>query len=283
MAFSFLIDFDHISCTLHLSMARVAQHEIDERREAMTTLLRDQAYLPVADLCRRFKISEATARRDLAVLSKHKTVTRTFGGAMLRGKSHRLREFDSTFASFRSRRRVAADAKASIARQAARLITDGQTIFLDGGTTLFSLAEELTHRLVGALTIVTQSLMIAAHLASVDDYTVHLLGGRVLPRQGLALGSTALSAVKAFRFDLALLGAEGINDKGLWNSQQDVVALQRSVISRSTQSCFLVDANKFGHAAPIEIMTIEHMQERGYRLLTDADRETRRAYGIEPQ
>ena len=244
-----MIDFDHIICILP-AMPRVAQHDIDQRREAMTVLLRDQAYLPVGDLCRRFNISEATARRDLVALSRHKSVVRTFGGAMARGRAHRLREFDETFTSFRSRRRVAVLAKNTIARQAMRLIRPGQTVFLDAGTTLFQLAEEIAAHPPAPLTIVTQSLMIAALLASVEGLNVHLLGGRVLARQGLALGTATEAAARKLRFDLALLGAEALNVEGIWNSQEDVVALQRAVMARSNRSCFLLDATKIGKSAP---------------------------------
>jgi DeoR family fructose operon transcriptional repressor len=208
-------------------------------------------------------------------------VVRTFGGAMHRGRAHRLREFDETFASFRSRRRVAADAKSDIAQQAVRLIRPDMIVFLDAGTTLFRVAEELPTHAPGALTVVTQSLMIAAHLASVDGFTVHLLGGRVLARQGLALGAATESAAKKFQFDLAILGAEAIDQQGVWNSQQDVVALQRTIISRSQRSCFLLDLTKLGRTAAVQVMTLQQMQARHVRLITDADRATQRLHGIE--
>ena len=52
------------------------------------------------------------------------------------------------------------------------------------------------------------------------------------------------------RFDLAFIGAEGVNSEGLWNSQADVVKAQQAVIRRSKQVLVCVDSTKLGKIAP---------------------------------
>src|SRR5687767_4213965 len=101
-------------------MPRVAQVDIDERRRAMTVLLRERAYLPVAELCKRFRISEATARCDLVALSAQKTIVRTFGGAMA--------DYDRRFAPFADRLKLAARSKQRIAAVAESLLSPGITV-----------------------------------------------------------------------------------------------------------------------------------------------------------
>ena len=226
-------------------MARVAQREIDGRRRAMTALLRERSYLPVGDLCRRFGISEATARRDLAALSEQRSIRRTFGGAMA--------DYDRRFAPFADRLAVAAAAKRRIAGAAVGLIEPGSTVFLDAGTTLFAVAERLRRRPV-PLTVVTNSLAVAERLGGARGVDVDLLGGRLLAGQSVLLGRHACRAAAAHRYDLALLGAEGFDAAGVSNSTDDVVALQRAVVGRSARHAVLADATKANRRAPSPLM-----------------------------
>lgn len=216
-------------------MARVAQRDIDRRRHSMTALLREHAYLPIDELCRRFGISEATARRDLTVLSREKAIVRTFGGAMA--------DYDRRFIAFSDRLKLATRAKSRIAARAVSLLSPGMRVFLDAGTTVFAIAERLRRRPL-ALQIVSNSLAVAERLAGVKGIDVDLLGGRMLPSQSILLGDETCRAASRYRFDIALLGAEGFDDAGLSNSTADVVALQLAVIGRSARHAVCVDARK---------------------------------------
>ena len=238
-------------------MPRVAQREIDGRRRAMTVLLRDRSYLPVAELCRQFGISEATARRDLVALSEQKAVVRTFGGAMA--------DYDRRFAPFADRLNVAAAAKARIAVAARARLSAGMTVFLDAGTTLFALADLLRRKPL-KLRVVSNSLAVAERLAGVKEIEVDLLGGRMLPRQSVMLGELTCRAAAMYRFDLALLGAERFDDRGLWNSTDEVVRLQHAVMRRARRFAVCADASKAGAPAPALLMGWKKLD----LLITDA-------------
>jgi len=239
-------------------MPRVAQYEIDRRRRAMTTLLRDRAYLPVTELCRKFKISEATARRDLVALSEQKTVVRTFGGAMA--------DYDRRFAPFADRLKVAAKVKARIAAAAVSLLSPGMTVFLDAGTTVFA-AADLLRRKPMKLRVVSNSLAVAERLATVGGIEMNLLGGRMLAKQAVLLGDETCRAASFYRFDLALLGAEGFGNEGVWNSTGEVVTLQRTVIGRAHRFAVCADAGKQGVLAPALLLRWDKLD----LLITDAD------------
>jgi DeoR/GlpR family transcriptional regulator of sugar metabolism len=262
-----MIDFDHIIRTLSF-VPRVSQSVIDQRREAMTLLLRDRAYLPVNELCRRFRISEATARRDLDALSRQRSVVRTFGGA--------LADYDRRFAPFADRLKIAAPAKARIARRAVEMIEPGMTVFLDAGTTLYTLAGLLAKEPPATLTIVTNSLAVAEKLARIEQMEVNLTGGTLLPNQSVLLGDAACKSANLYQFDLAFLGAEACDGTGVWNSAANVVELQRAVIARSARHAVCIDARKFGHTAPTKLMTWTEVD----LLITDAPADEARAAGV---
>jgi DeoR family fructose operon transcriptional repressor len=251
-----MIDFDHIF-PYPPTMPRVAQRLIDRRRRRMTLLLRDHAYLPVAALCRRFGISQATARRDLTALSRQKHVVRAFGGAVA--------DYDHRFAPFADRLKIAAAAKAAIAAAALELIRPGATVFLDAGTTLYAVADLLRRRALN-LRVVTNSLAVAEALARTRSISVDLLGGRMLPNQSVLLGPQTCRAANFYRFDIALLGAEGFDATGVWNSDPDVTALQQAVIARAARHAMCLDKLKLGRTAPALLARWEQVD----LLITDA-------------
>src|SRR5258708_19064678 len=61
---------------------RVPEHLVDQRREELPSLIRHDGFLPVAEICRRLGVSEATARRDLVAVEANGHITRTYGGAL---------------------------------------------------------------------------------------------------------------------------------------------------------------------------------------------------------
>ena len=200
-------------------------------------------HVSLQEICDNFKISEATARRDLAALAAGNQITRTYGGA--------LAEFNHRFASFRERLKNARDAKRRIGRKARAWIRPNCTIFLDAGTTLYAVAEELQRNPVGPIEVVTNSLPVADILASVPTARVHLLGGELLPRQSVLFGDAARTALVSYRIDVAFLGIQGINEAGLWNSQEDIVAFQMRILETAGTSIICVDSSKVDKVAPV--------------------------------
>jgi DeoR/GlpR family transcriptional regulator of sugar metabolism len=248
---------------------KVAAHVVNGRRERLAQLLRSQGYLPLAEVCERLRISPATARRDLAALESARAITRTYGGALM--------EYDQRFASFRERQQANRERKARIARAALALIKPGATCFMDAGTTMFALAEAImAAAALRPLTVVTNNLSVAEHLAAAEHIDVEVVGGRFASRQRVLLGDKAERSLKLWRFDVAFLGAEGIDGEGLWNSQADVVAFQRQVAAKTPRVAYCVDASKLAQRAPEFLLPWAKID----RLVTDASLEQLRSAGI---
>ncbi len=220
---------------------RVSDAVVRARREELARLLTQHQYLPLAEVCERLQVSEPTARRDLAVLEARHAITRTHGGARV--------EYNQKFPSFRDRLALASEAKARIAGAALKLLRPGMTVWLDGGTTLYAVAQRIAQRPPAGLVIVTNNLPAAELLADIDAIAVHLLGGQYFRRTSLLLGGGAPAAAKRWRFDLALLGLEGLTREGCWNSLEDVAVLQRAVLKVSRRKVVCADAAKIGRRA----------------------------------
>lgn len=249
---------------------RVADHVVQARRQRLAGLLARHHYLSLGDLCERLEVSEPTARRDLAALEAEQAITRTHGGALV--------EYNQKFPSFRDRLGRASAVKRRLGAAAARLLKPGQTVWLDGGTTVYYVAEALADRRPEGLVVVTHNMPAAELLADLGDVDVHLLGGQYFRRTSLLLGPRTVAAARRWRFDVALLGVEGIDREGLWNSLRDVVLLQRAVLHGSALSVVLADAVKFGRQAA-EFLGPANAVDR---VLSDATVSDFEAVGLRP-
>ncbi len=221
---------------------RVPLHVVQARRERLAELLGQHRYLPIRELCSRLGVSEATARRDLAALVGEKKVTRTYGGALL--------DFNDRFPSFRERKNSGARAKSKIAKSALAMIQPGQTCFFDSGTTIFAIAEAFCEKPVTPISIVTSNIPVGELLAAIPDVQVFQIAGQLFHRQSVLLGETALRSLEFWRFDLAFLSAQGMNEDGVWNSQAEIVIQQNAVMRRSNRSVFCLDGSKLNRSTP---------------------------------
>ena len=236
---------------------RVPQSVVDSRRKLLAELLDRGRYLPLEQICRRLSISAATARRDLSELEKTGRIQRTPGGALAR--------FTSRFPTFSERLALQSPAKQGLARQVLPYLLSGFTVYIDGGTTPYALARMLPEAEIPGLRVVTNSLPVVEFLAS-TPVSVHILGGDMVPRQSLLIGSHAVRAMQAWKFDVSVFGAEGVTRQGVWNSAAEVVALQRAAMARSRQSFVLVTAEKLGHSTGSFLGPLG----KNFRLITDA-------------
>jgi DeoR/GlpR family transcriptional regulator of sugar metabolism len=230
--------------------------------------MQQHGHVSLQEICARFGISEATARRDLAALVAEKQIVRTYGGA--------LADYNRRFASFHERQQLSAEAKVSMAQAARTFVRPGSTLFMDAGTTIYALAEALARDPLPSLEVVTNNLPVAELLASTAGVRVHLLGGELLPRQSTLAGKAALASLGSYRIDTAFLSAEAMDATGLWNSQDDIAAFQQWVIACAETTIFCVDSAKLGRIAPSFLTGWKPVKA----LVSDASSEALTAHGI---
>lgn len=238
---------------------KVPRHIVEARRESIARLIVERGYLPVQDISTRFGISEATVRRDLSQLASQRRLTRTRGGA--------LTEFNRRLASVDERRGSEAAGKRAIGQAGAALVQSGMTVYIDAGSTPLAVAESLAALRTPALTVVTPSLAAADILvAGLPDAAVHVPGGVYLGRQRMVAGPSAAKALRNWAFDLAFVGSEGVDRRGLHNSQEDIIAVAHTLLEVSARVILCLTRSKIGASGPVRVApTLD-----GFELLTDA-------------
>jgi DeoR/GlpR family transcriptional regulator of sugar metabolism len=233
--------------------------KVEKRREAMLKAVLS-GMNDVAALCDHFGMSEATVRRDLRALADERRIVRTYGGAASVGMHEPEESLDTRRESFREQ-------KEAIARAAARHVQDGDTIFLDGGTTTAALARCLAGR--DGIHVITNNLL-AVSLLSPTDVPVTLIGGDVRPSSMSTLGPLAQIALSRLTVDKAFLGADGVvAGRGLCEATAEQAFLKECIIRQAASVFVLVTSNKLGRASQQHWTPLE----RDWTLVTDAPRD----------
>ena len=195
----------------------------------------------VETLAERLCVSPSTIRRDLQSLDAEGELRRVRGGAgSLAGHTGVL---DDDLVPFAEVAGVAADDKERVARCAAGLVTEGEVVLLDIGTTTARLARALRRR---RITVITSSLAVVDELR--DDTTVEVLVlGGILRRNYLSMvGMLTEQALREVRAHRLFLGTSGIGRDGrVMDSTLVEVPVKRAMIAAAEQTVVLADRGKF--------------------------------------
>ncbi|QDV36646.1 DeoR/GlpR family DNA-binding transcription regulator [Tautonia plasticadhaerens] len=229
---------------------------VESRRRALLDLVNRQGFATLEELVRATGASESTIRRDLEALDQAGAIKRTHGGAVCSGDVRAMPALDD-------RETAAAEEKVAIGRAVAGLVEDGETVLLDGGTTTLEVARALVGR---PIQVVTNSLPIAALLASSKDTDLIMIGGYVYPRTGVAMGPLAVATMQGIRVRRAVLGAGGITPEGVFNSNSLLVETERQMMTCGQEVLIAADHSKFGRQSLSKLCGLEEI----HRVVTDS-------------
>ena len=212
-----------------------------ERRNAILDLLRSQGTVRTATLAAALGVDVATVRRDLRALSLDHPISVVHGGATLaHGRPGVLHELDLA-----TKQVTNLAAKQAIARKAAGLIRDGETIALNAGSTVALVLDYLPARLTD-LTVVTLGLNIAVRAAAIAYVTLFLPGGYYRRSSQALTGPTAISVLEGIHVDRAFLGAVAVDLEAGWTHPSHVeVGTNQLLVRIATHAYLLADSSKF--------------------------------------
>jgi DeoR family fructose operon transcriptional repressor len=215
-----------------------------ERQLRIRQMFETRDFLDLETLCHDLDASESSVRRDLDILEGEKVLRRVYGGAISLQTSP-ARAFDYAVETGRL-----SDEKDRIARFAAGLIEDGQTVILDGGSTVAAVARELSTKSVH---IITNSLPIAESLESLRNIELTLTGGYLDPRLRVMLGPFCEQMLGNIRADAVIMGIGSITEAGFCNNNTLVVGSEQKMIKIASKVIIVADHTKFGRGGMIPV------------------------------
>jgi DeoR family fructose operon transcriptional repressor len=211
----------------------------EERRFRIREILSVQRTITASDLCVALGVTAATVRRDLAALEHDGVLVRSHGGAVSRMSSTSFQPSYETLSHSQS------NEKQAIAREAERLVLDGETVFLEGSTTVFELARGLNQR--NRLTVVTNSPAIVCQLQRSPGVTVLCTGGDLQKDTFYFSGEWAQRALSEIRVDKAILGVSAIDlSYGVSTANHAEAQIKKMITRAAKTRIALADHSKFG-------------------------------------
>ncbi len=213
----------------------------EERLQRILKVILKDGHAKAGDLARNFGVSEITIRRDLNELAQRGFVSRAHGGAII-----------STIAAVEPpilhRMSQEKEAKEAIAKTAAAMIKDGESIFIGSGSTVAYVAHYLTNH--KNLTIVTNALNVSTDLATAVDITVVVLGGMMRHKELSLIGHIAEQSLHEVTFDKVIIGIPAIDLKaGLTNDFLPEVMTDRTILNHAREVIVVADHTKCGKVA----------------------------------
>ena len=240
--------------------------KIDIRRGKILEALRKNGRVQVSQLSFELGATPVTIRNDLAALEHDGYLTRIQGGAIQASRSpvdagpqiDRLAE------------------KQVIAARISGLIQDGDTVFINSGTTTQVVAEALKAR--KNLYIVTNSLPIALELGAVPTFRILLMGGEINARYAFTYGADAQEQLRRYQAAWAILSVDGVSlASGITTYHAEEAIIDRMMIAQAKQVLIAADSTKLGRAGFTQITALEpHVQ-----LITDSGCDPEIRVGLE--
>src|SRR6266403_3321565 len=210
----------------------------EERQRAILEILSRDGRVLVVDLAKRFPTSVVTIRKDLEILHMKGQIHRTHGGALS------VRESALEDPTLREKEKLHRKEKLRIAAAAARLVSEGQVVILDSGTTTTAIARAL--RNFQNLTVITNAVNIVAELAG-SSVEVILSGGTVRKNSFSLVGPIAEESLRRLSADILFLGVDGFDvNYGLSTPNLLEAKVNRVMVEISKRTVAACDSSKFG-------------------------------------
>jgi DeoR family transcriptional regulator of aga operon len=234
----------------------VSKKRLERMREILSILHAEQA-ASLDALVDRLGSSKATVRRDLADLDEQGLLVRTHGGACAKETSAEI--------PVRLRDSQARDAKILIARKAAQMIPVGpHALAVSGGTTTHEVVRALHYR--SDLTVITNSLTIAADCAANPRFNVIITGGKIRSSSLEAVGPLSEATFRTVNIGTAVLGTDGISVEGGVTTHDDTEARTNYAMVHAAQRVIVVaDGSKIGKVTLAKMADLSQIHD----LVTD--------------
>ena len=207
-----------------------------ERKLYIMNRLNEKGIINLKEIARELAISEITVRRDFEKLEKEGKLKRVQGGAAL---EEVLEDAELTM---KERISINMDEKRTVARYAAGLVEDGDCIFIDAGTSMVPLAEQLIGKRIRLVTC--NELVLRKVTNPVAE--IIIVGGKFLPYYSMTVGPIAQDVLKQFHFNFSFIGCTGIDalQGVVYTTEMESMLIKRIALENTDKGVLLLDDSK---------------------------------------
>ncbi|MBN2301825.1 MAG: DeoR/GlpR transcriptional regulator [Lentisphaerae bacterium] len=249
-------------------MSRTQSSELAAARlQKIAEIVRSKRIVRVDELSKTLTVSPATIRRDLRMLEKRGGMQRVHGGALSSESKIEEPMFDDKTA-------IATKEKYAIAQAALKFIKPNDSIFLDGGSTILTLAGMLQDAV--HLTVVTNSLRVASTLSGKGPNVI-LVGGELRRLSQTFVGPLTKPVLDELHVDSAFIGTIALSHReGLTTTDPREAFTKKTVMAHARQVILLADSSKIGKISFVRFGSLSDV----HILITDKKAARKQLDGI---
>lgn len=210
------------------------------RRNNIKEILAEKKSITVSELSKNFKVTEETIRKDLQALEEEGYLNRTYGGAY-------ISEVVETDVNINIREHIHTEGKNKIAEESIKLISDGDSIFLDASTTCLHIAQKISDM---RLTVATNSVKILNELVKKPNINLVFIGGKIDLRSMASVGTVAEANMNNYLFNKVFISCRALHlTHGITDSNEQQAQIRKIALTNSNKSILVCDYTKFDRVA----------------------------------
>lgn len=210
------------------------------RRKEILNLIFKLGSVKVTALAKQYRVNEVTIRRDLKYLAENHKINLAYGGAFIEeGKTcYSIAEIHLA-----NKRIQHFEEKQVIARKAAKLIQDGETIALNAGSTVEYILDYLEH--ITCLNVITLSVHVAVKAANIPNVSVYMPGGKMRNSSGVFYGAEMENFLSKFNVDKCFVGVAAVHlKKGVMHPVLEEIENNRILLNIAEKKYIVSDSSK---------------------------------------
>lgn len=248
-----------------------------ERQKIILEILDREGSVRNAELKELLKVTVATVRADLRELEAAGACVLTWGGAVTRRGGTLPSSTTDGDSRFWERSKLNVEAKRAIGARAAQLISDGQTIIVDSGSTTMELVRALPPDWE-YLRIVTPALDVASIAAQFRYIELIMTGGVLRNRTRSLVGAQTLRTLEGYNADWSFMAAGGFSlTHGATISNSLEAEVKRAILERGSHAALLADSSKYGTVLALSVAPLSAF----HYVITDRNLSAEAAGAIE--
>jgi DeoR/GlpR family transcriptional regulator of sugar metabolism len=220
------------------------------REEKIVEILNKKSKVKVNVLAKSLDVSKVTIRKDLNKLEKRGILQREHGYAVINNENDLNYRLTKNY-----------NIKSKIAKKAAEIVNNGETVIIESGSTCALLAEELAFNKKN-ITIITNSNFIASYIRKAKDVKIILLGGVYQKDSQVNVGPLTQQDAKTFHVDKLFIGIDGFDKKSGFTGMDLIRSQTAQYLSESADNTIiLTDSSKFKRNTVITAFEVEEISK----------------------
>lgn len=209
------------------------------RFEKILEMTEQNNVMSIRELAQILNVTETTIRRDSEDLEKQGLLVRVHGGVKSIRRGFILSSYDEKQMKERTEHYKE---KNLVAGRAAAFVSEGDCVFLDGGSTMLPMLSYLKGRKVR---IVSHSTLLANNFDD-DTSEFYLLGGKYDPQYNMSVGPITQNDLKRFNLDHAFIGCAGVDMKRkvIYTAELETMVVKIEAMKITNHKYLLFDSSK---------------------------------------